>query len=74
MDVVLTVVWVVVVDDELNVVHVESSGRNVCGDKDGRLASPELIYILIFIIFTKGYAFTYTAIDPKSTGGIYSLI
>ena len=52
VDVVLTVVWVVVVDDELNVVHVESSGRNVCGDKDGRLASPELMNILIFITFT----------------------
>lgn len=40
MNVVLAVVGVVVVDDELDIVHVQPSGSYVGGDKDGRTSGP----------------------------------
>ena len=43
VDVVLRVVGVVVVDDELDVVDVETSGSDVRGDEDGRGAVLELL-------------------------------
>ena len=42
VDVVFAVVGIVIVDDKLNVVHIESSGSDVGGDEDGGAASLEL--------------------------------
>ena len=42
MNVVLTVAGVVVVDDKLDVVHVEAAGSDICGHEDRRRAVLEL--------------------------------
>ena len=42
VDVVLAVVRIVVVDDKLDIVDVEASGGDVCGDEDGGAARLEL--------------------------------
>ena len=42
VDVVLAVVGVVVVDDELDIVHVQPTGSNVSGHQDIRGPGPEV--------------------------------
>ena len=42
MNVVLAVVGIVVVNDELHIIHVQTSGGNISGDEDGALATLEL--------------------------------
>ena len=42
VDVILTIVGIVVVDDELDIVDVETSGSDVGGDEDGGAAGLEL--------------------------------
>ena len=42
VNVVLAVVGVVVVDDELNIVHVEATGGNISGNEDGGGSGLEL--------------------------------
>ena len=44
MDVELTVVGKIVVDDEGDLLHVNTTGPHVSGDQDTRLAAPELLH------------------------------
>ena len=42
VDVVLTVVGVVIVDDKLDIIHVKTSGINICGHQDGSAVGLEV--------------------------------
>ena len=42
VDVILAIIWIVVVDDKLDIIDVEASGGDVGGDEDGGAAGLEL--------------------------------
>ena len=42
MNVVLTVVGVVIIDDELHIIHIQSSGGHIGGNQDGGFATLKL--------------------------------
>jgi hypothetical protein len=53
VNVVFGVVGVVVVDDKLDVVHVETSGCNICGNQDGCATSLKFVEnpVSLFLLF-----------------------
>ena len=43
VNIIFGVVWVIIVNDKLDVINVKASSSNVCGYQDGRLAMLELV-------------------------------
>ncbi len=72
MNVVLRVVGVIVVNDELNIVNVESSSRHICGNEDGCIAVLELVQdpVAFFLLFVAVNAHRRKALATHQTGQV----
>ena len=70
VDVILTVVGVVIVDDKLDIIHINTSGRNICGPQDGSAAGLELTQdpVPLFLLLVTVNAHGWPAILPHQPG------
>jgi hypothetical protein len=75
MNVVLAIVGVVVVDDKLHVVHVQTSGRHVRGNQDGRASRLEFpenpVPLLLLLVAVDAHG--RPAVPPHQTGQLIRL-
>ena len=50
VDVVLTVVGVVIVDDKLDIIHVKTSGINICGHQDASAVTKDPVPLFLLLV------------------------